>query len=205
MAARATPRLPVAPDLSKAIRAAFAHHALQHQDELVGLLDWCKSVGCWPLRTVLEIGSHTGGTLACWATLAETVVAVDMPATCGLTTADFAARDLRFAQDYPDIWPINGNSHDPATVDKVRGILAGDPVDLLFIDGDHSRWGVEADYENYCGFCVPGSVIAFHDTNDSERNRRDNLGVHDFVATLPNVTYFSVGADWGGIGAIVVD
>ena len=203
MAYRVPPRLPVAADLQPAIRAAFANAALQHQDELVQLLDFCRTRGSWPLRTVLEIGSHTGGTLACWAELAQTVVAVDLPMTCGLTPDDFAARDQRFAQRYPHVTPINGNSHDTETVARVGQHLS-DLVDLLFIDGDHSRWGVEDDYRQYRMFVRPGGVIAFHDTNDTPRARQTGVYVRDFLATLPDVTYFSAGADWGGIGAIVV-
>lgn len=203
MANRVPPVLPVAADLRAAVAAAFAHHALQHQDELVGLLDWCRLQGNWPLRSVLEIGSHTGGTLACWAELALIVVAVDLPATCGLTLTDFKARDARFRTQYPNVSIILGNSHDAVTWHTV-GARLHDLVDLLFIDGDHSRWGVEDDYTRYRTFVRPGGVIAFHDINDSERNRQDGMGVCEFVETLPDVKYFTVSADWGGIGAVVV-
>lgn len=37
------------------------------------------------------------------------------------------------------------------------------PIDLLFIDGDHSYEGVKSDYEAWSPFVKVGGVIAFHD------------------------------------------
>lgn len=50
---------------------------------------------------------------------------------------------------------------DPTTI--AQGHLGDRPVDLLYIDGDHSYEGVEADFERYRQFCAPNSLIAFHD------------------------------------------
>ncbi|MCA1785856.1 MAG: class I SAM-dependent methyltransferase, partial [Desulfobacteraceae bacterium] len=58
---------------------------------------------------------------------------------------------------------LSGNSHDPAFKDRVATALNGNPVDFLFIDGDHTETGVTADYEDYRQFVRPGGLIAFHD------------------------------------------
>jgi hypothetical protein len=39
----------------------------------------------------------------------------------------------------------------------------GDPVDLVFIDGDHSEAGCERDWELWREFVRPGGLVAFHD------------------------------------------
>ena len=44
-------------------------------------------------------------------------------------------------------------------------MLAGEPVDLLFIDGDHSYSGEMADYRAYEPFVRAGGIIALHDTH----------------------------------------
>jgi predicted O-methyltransferase YrrM len=40
---------------------------------------------------------------------------------------------------------------------------AGGPVDLVFIDGDHSLEGCREDWEAWNGHVVPGGAVAFHD------------------------------------------
>lgn len=37
------------------------------------------------------------------------------------------------------------------------------PVDLLFIDGDHSEMGVQRDWDDWNSFIVPGGIVVFHD------------------------------------------
>jgi hypothetical protein len=38
-----------------------------------------------------------------------------------------------------------------------------DPVDLVFVDGDHSEEACGLDWELWHGFVEPGGVVAFHD------------------------------------------
>jgi predicted O-methyltransferase YrrM len=38
-----------------------------------------------------------------------------------------------------------------------------DPLDFLFIDGDHSEMGVQQDWQMWHRFVVPGGVVVFHD------------------------------------------
>ena len=58
---------------------------------------------------------------------------------------------------------VTGSSHDSTTLDLVKTIFAGAPIDVLFIDGDHSYEGVKQDYEMYRSLVRPGGIIAFHD------------------------------------------
>ena len=37
------------------------------------------------------------------------------------------------------------------------------PIDLLLIDGDHSKEGVQRDWDDWSRFVVPGGVVMFHD------------------------------------------
>lgn len=38
-----------------------------------------------------------------------------------------------------------------------------DPIDFLFIDGDHSETGVQQDWDDWHRHMVPGGIVAFHD------------------------------------------
>ncbi|MDQ7073504.1 MAG: class I SAM-dependent methyltransferase [Gammaproteobacteria bacterium] len=62
-----------------------------------------------------------------------------------------------------EITPLTGNSHDSDFKQKVISTLAGNPVDFLFIDGDHTAEGVTADFNDYKHLVRPGGIIAFHD------------------------------------------
>jgi cephalosporin hydroxylase len=58
---------------------------------------------------------------------------------------------------------IEGDSHDPGTLERVRELVRPGSVDLLFVDGDHTYEGVRADFELYGPLVRPGGLIAFHD------------------------------------------
>ena len=42
------------------------------------------------------------------------------------------------------------------------------PVDLVFVDGDHSEIGVMKDWELWHGFVVEGGTVLFHDARESQ-------------------------------------
>jgi predicted O-methyltransferase YrrM len=42
-------------------------------------------------------------------------------------------------------------------------VLAGERVDVLFVDGDHTLEGVEADFRMYSPLVRNGGIVAFHD------------------------------------------
>jgi hypothetical protein len=58
---------------------------------------------------------------------------------------------------------LRADSHDPATVDRVRTLLGGEKLDFLFIDGDHSYEGVRQDFESYSALVREGGLVGFHD------------------------------------------
>lgn len=112
-------------------------------------------------KVILEIGTARAGTLLIWASLASEEVI-----TCDLRDLETAA-DL-FTQLPPPksdcrVTLLSGNSHDPGFRSRVEAALGDRQVDFLFIDGDHSEAGVEADYEDYRHLVRPGGLIAFHD------------------------------------------
>jgi len=60
--------------------------------------------------------------------------------------------------------------HPTFSVDVARGW--SQPVDLVFIDGDHSEEGVAADWEAWHSFVVPGGAVVFHDARDGVAGAR---------------------------------
>ena len=62
------------------------------------------------------------------------------------------------------------------------------PIDLLFIDGDHSYNGVKGDWENFSPFVTKFGVVVFHDTLwdllPGPRLSREDMGVPKFLEEL---------------------
>jgi hypothetical protein len=119
----------------------------------------------------------------------------------------FAPLTVKGPCSVPD---IVGDSHQPATVQRLKVRLAGRPIDLLFVDGDHSYESVKKDYELYGP--LTRHLVAFHDIFGV--NPRDpGLGVYRFWNELAAEKAWPVvvfkkdsSADWTlqmGIGCIV--
>ena len=51
-----------------------------------------------------------------------------------------------------------------------------DPVDFVFIDGDHSYEGLRGDWEAWSGLVAEGGVVALHDSCSSATRRIDDAG-----------------------------
>ena len=169
------------------------HGAIQKGEELAGFLALVMSVE--PMKTIVEIGAFAGGTLWAWYQLGARVIGVDMP-----------------PPGFPDGPQVNdlgmtvicGDSHLESTRDQLVTELAGDQIDMLFIDGDHTYEGVKADYELYAPLVRPGGIIGFHDIRQHVAQpyievQRFWLTLHgekDEIVCRPDL------GDWGGIGVI---
>jgi cephalosporin hydroxylase len=121
-------------------------------------------------RTVLEIGTANGGSLFLFCETAAPdahVVSVDLPG--GLFGGGYeATREPlyeAFARRGQRLDLLRADSHDSATKERVEELVGGREVDFLFIDGDHSRAGVESDYLAYAPLVRAGGAIAFHDVH----------------------------------------
>jgi predicted O-methyltransferase YrrM len=104
---------------------------------------------------VVEIGSDAGGML--WAFReagAGRVIGVDLP--------NGRYGSGRALQSHgADV--VLGDSHRQVTKDELVALLDGRPIDLLFIDGDHTYDGVRADWRMYGPLVRFGGLVAFHD------------------------------------------
>lgn len=77
------------------------------------------------------------------------------------------------------------------------------PIDLLFIDGDHSYDGVKADWNAFARHVRPFGFVVFHDTlwdlRPDPRYARADMGVPRFVEELRREGYpvLTVDQDYG--------
>jgi len=151
--------------VDRPLGAAQAVFSMQRKPEIAELL---RRVAALRPRTVVEIGTAAGGTLFLLTRAAAPdalLVSLDLPG--GRFGGGYQAwrKPLyrSFAAAGQRIRLLRGNSHDPAMAARLRALLAGRPVDFLFIDGDHSYAGVKADFEAYAPLVRPGGLVGFHD------------------------------------------
>lgn len=138
---------------------------IQIQEELASLLAEVRQL---QPQTVLEIGTARGGTLFLWTRLAKddaTIVSIDLPngKFGGGYSSRWGSIYQRFAKSTQKLCLLRENSHDSQTRLKAEQLFGGKPVDLLFIDGDHTYEGVKQDWELYSPLVRPGGMIVFHD------------------------------------------
>lgn len=157
-------------------------------------------------RNVLEIGTWKGGTFYLWCALSDPrglKLSIDLPGGAfggdRLTPEDIRKRDDLRQTQYAYL--ISGDSH--AVRNRAADLLAGEKLDFLFIDGDHTYEGVKQDFLMYKDFVSPSGWIAFHDINDSEWHRQNNVGVAKLWGELKGTKLeFNSHQNWAGIGLI---
>ncbi len=161
-----------------------------------------------PLATIVEIGSSRGGTFYAWCAIADPdalIVGIDFP---GGAFGEFSEQSVDLIGGYKRErqipYVISGDSHAPETLARLRAILDGREIDLLFIDGDHTYEGVRADFENYRDLVMDG-LIAFHDIVPGESRRVG--GVPEFWAEIKReFRHMELVEGWGqngyGIGVL---
>jgi len=137
--------------------------SIQQRSEIMAL---ATAVAAIKPKNVLEIGTARGGTLFIWSQLATNKVV-----SCDLEDPGIR---LPLYQAFPppesDCKVVHhfGDSHDTGFRQRVEAEFVDEPVDFLFIDGDHTEKGVEQDYNDYHHLVRPGGLIAFHDVVEKQ-------------------------------------
>ncbi len=137
----------------------------QHRHELLAL---GRALEHRKPRTVLEIGTASGGTLllsACLADADAVIFSIDLPS--GPYGGGYPEWKIplytTFARDQQRIELIRGDSHSEEVFKMLKHRLEGRAIDYLFIDADHSYEGVRRDFEMYSRLLAEGAMVVFHD------------------------------------------
>ena len=133
--------------------------ATQAKVELAALL---ALLARQPPAVVVEIGTAEGGTFFALAQVAREdacLVSIDLPDGPFGGVSGFTPH----ARPGQEVHLLRGDSHDLSTRHELEEVLGDRPIDLLFIDGDHTYNGVRADYTVYGSLVRRGGLIALHD------------------------------------------
>lgn len=181
--------------------------ASQVRDELSQLVDMVRATGP---KNILEIGTARGGTLFAWCRLAERrVISIDLPGGRhggGYIAARQKLYEL-FCRDRSGVRLklLRDDSKSPRVREQVETFLAGEKLQLLFIDGDHTYEGVKRDFELWAGLVEKGGLVAFHDIAD----HRERFGVDvarfwsEVRERFPHCEYVhDQDQGWAGIGVL---
>lgn len=136
--------------------AVTQHGASQIPDELAAVVELVAEA---EPGTLAELGCDLGGTLWAWRQICLRVY--------GITAKDNGTASGGQGNDRPlvthgatvRIW----DSHSIYSRNWLARELAGDPLDVLVIDADHSYRGVKRDYALYTPLVRPGGLILLHD------------------------------------------
>jgi cephalosporin hydroxylase len=187
--------------------AGITIESWQIPSEITGFL---RILEAEPPQSVLEIGTARGGTLfllTCVAAPEALLVSVDLKRGQfgGGYPAWRAPLYRSFAREAQRVKLVTGDSHEPRIRKQVQRLLGGKPIDLLFIDGDHSYEGVKKDFADYAPLVRSGGLVAFHDIVPRGPGKHgDPGGVPTFwpelKATYPDATEIVEDWEWGSCG-----
>lgn len=177
--------------INELIKEAYKIGMSQIDSEIKFLLDYIITHNI-KLNNVLEIGSKLGGTAYIWRKLAENkVLSIDLPGGQygGWILQDhpYLGRVIDKRNEFFEKEGISyfvGDSHSIQTISYVQDFFSEEKLDMLFLDGDHTLFGVMQDFLNYKDLVKQGGLIVFHDINNSRYHDHVGVEVHQLWEML---------------------
>lgn len=141
----------------------------------------------------VEIGTRYGGSLYMLSHFCKpgsTIISIDMEgAEWGRENSNANRKIIanKISSLGHNVILIDGDSHSAETKEKLVGHLQGNPIDFLFIDGDHRFGGVLKDWEMYGPLVRDGGgAVAFHDIVENKK-KAPRILVHFLWRSLKTV------------------
>lgn len=179
--------------------AVQTHKALQKPTELAGFLALLADIQPRP-RIMVEIGCDAGGTLWAWKQIGiPRVIGIEYP-------EEHSDDDNPWGTENPLVPHgceiLRADSHADSTRVALSDMLVGQPIDVLFIDADHTYEGVKRDYLMYAPMVANEGMIALHDV--SPHPHHPGVGVQRFWQQIKGDKEEILLAPeyWGGIGIV---
>lgn len=172
--------LEIVEDIAKTIEGGTFHH---HYHILLDIANTYEN-DYW--LTYLEIGAYAGGSASLMMHRPKTnIISIDLGTPIPYETVLKNVWKYNKGNNYTY---IKGNSGQKEIVEKVKNLQ----VDMLFIDGDHSYYGVWNDFLNYSRLVKPNGYIIFDDYNDHKNSPLVKSAVDHIVNQL-DIDYEIIG------------
>ncbi|MEM9083164.1 MAG: class I SAM-dependent methyltransferase [Planctomycetota bacterium] len=156
-------------------------------------------------QTIVEIGSFRGKSCVVMALGSQEVgghvTAIDPHLSLDpVGDTDYNAEDLEVFNTTIEKWGVADRvTHIVERSHEARANWKDTPIDLLWIDGDHSYEGVKLDLDDWSDLVSPGGLIACHDythresvrqawSETIERGGNDQWEVHKPVRSIISAT-----------------
>jgi hypothetical protein len=184
--------------------ALAAYHAVkfgasQDEDELSAVL---AIISTLKPQVIVEIGCDQGGTLYAWRQICPQVYGITLPDNSYATGGTGQPVDAHGAVVHL------GDSHDPQSLGWLKGELAGQRVDALVIDGDHTVQGASRDLSAYGPLVRPGGLILMHDIRPTADERAQVWKLWPHLArryATTEVSIYTLSYGWGIIHVTAED
>ena len=177
------------------------------------VLEWTRIVAAATPKRSMEIGTYRGGTLFLLCTFSASdaqIISLDLRRGQFGGGYHWAKIPLFkcFARNGQKLRLVRGDSHQPETKRRIEALLAGEHLDFLFIDGDHTYEGVKRDFEMYAPLVRRGGIVAFHDI--AEHAPEEHCEVAKFWNEIkPHYAHREIIENprqgWAGIGILTMD
>lgn len=156
---------------------AFPLQRGREQSQMTKIASWCNGGD----GTIMEIGADKGGGLLAWLELRpQKLIANEVRGCPSSDLVEAAYPRTRFLWSEASIYA-------PATVEAVKVFLAGDKIDVLFIDGNKAEF--RRDFDLYRPLMRPGGVVFMHDIQDDAPGRAfRSLSPEYVTATIIDTT-----------------
>jgi cephalosporin hydroxylase len=156
------------------------------------LYDIRTSIGKTSVVKYLEIGAYAGGSasLMCSHPYQTNCFSVDLSYPIDQVVVERNVN--KFKRENNSFEYIKGNSQSADIVNFVKEKVG--MVDILFIDGDHSKAGAIADYLNYSPLVKRGGYLIFDDYLDSLHSPEVKLAVDEIVEKESPENYEIIGS-----------
>jgi tetratricopeptide (TPR) repeat protein len=145
-----------------------------------------KEITALKPQVVLEIGTYKGGTIFSISRVAGNdalIITIDMPGGgfggVLVPEENFSRLQQAVKEHGPEqqFYYLREDSHKIETLERVKEILDGKSIDVLFIDGDHAYEGVKKDFQMYSPLVSGNGMIIFHDILENKFNEAEISGL----------------------------
>lgn len=156
------------------------------------LYDIRTSLGKEKIIKYFEIGAYAGGSASLMSSHPYPTDCYSLDLSYPIDKEIVEKNVERFKNPINTFQYIKGNSQSNETIEKIKESVGN--IDILFIDGDHSKKGATLDYTNYSVLLNSGGYLIFDDYLDHKDSPEVKIAVDEIVSSDESKKYDIIGS-----------